>query len=295
VTLIYAPVATPTPGGSTFASASISTTLTVERVFRPWRVNEALEVGVSTTGGEMAATAAARFGFTMNEVAALGGYRSFNWLQRITGMEVDDVKLTREAARIAEFGRGLGPDPVVGANPTLRALLGVVDADDSPLYYDLSAISGREGYAAADNVTDALARFLDRPQLFERGREVAFETSLVGVRDDGSFDVLSEIFGDDRLTFRWSYEQTTDFIWTADLLALLGLAAPPSEIAAMLQNLDPRFAGGGIARFLGFGRAGTVVDPVDPVDPGPIGVPAPAGGAFLALGTLALLTRRRLR
>lgn len=277
-TLRYTPQSTLGPNAFAITDVAVSGTVTVEQVFRPWRLNEALDLNV-TVGSATGARATPRFGFTMSELATLGGYASFNWLQEVIDFHVDGKRLATAAERIAEFGRGLGPDPLPGGNPGLRQSLGLPDADASPLYYDLVAMAGRAAYFAAGHVTEDGAQFDDRPQFFEKGRTAFFQTSLVGVRADGSYDLLADLFDDDRLTFRWSFEQTED-----SLLA-------PFGGAGMLQNLDATLAGIGVATLLGFGFADE-----PPPDPPPVGaVPAPAGASLLALGMLALAVRRRQR
>jgi hypothetical protein len=167
----------------------------------------------------------------------LNGYTHFNWLQTITGFSYNGVPTNvfspygslRENLTAPTF------DPPVGDDS-------IYSGDDYPPYYD-EGPNPRLRYSwSTYNTIDEVQKqyeLIDSPNLVLAGWSAYYSTSLIGVRSDGSYDILSDKFYDPDLTFRWEYTQTADMIG--------------GGVQPLPQNLDPSLGGGGIVTFLGFG------------------------------------------
>lgn len=237
-----------------------------------------LTIDDRSTPGVMFANILPMNRFSIDDAARLGGYDHFNWLQNITSFEFEgETRTVFDPFPLGVLSRGTGLDPLLGGNAGQFA-------DNSPLYWnetnsilfpDSLFIDFDAGDGSPNN-----SSFRDGPNLIFEGWSALFNTSLVGVRDDGTFDVLSDILDNgDQYTFNWKYTQTSN-----SLLSIL--PSGPDGRVTSLANADLSLAGGGQIDFLGFGQIDS---------PAPIPVPAALPMFLTALLGLGYLTRTRCR
>ena len=201
------------------------------------------------------------FGFTSEEAAHLSQYDHFNWLSNVVELSTGQLTGSQEPNSIYRlgisnpdyvnslFGRNFGADPGIGCYIDVSTFSnGICDpafiTDLSSLVYDenLSLPNGRNAVTWNEAITNRGLAFRDAPNLLLKGRQVIFETSLVGVRSLGVDNPADyDVFAD--TVFRWSYTQLED--------SLSGNGISPGEI--ILFNTDPTKAGIGQIDFLGFG------------------------------------------
>jgi hypothetical protein len=183
---------------------------------------------------------ASSFGLSLSQVAQLGGFDHFNWLQNITGFSFNGAPRTSIAPfGVSLVGRSTGVDPALGGN------FGQF-ADNLPPYWNevnCTLCSSNYFIRTGDNQTV----FRDAPNLIQAGWSAYFQTQLIGVRADGTYDILSDTWNDPGLTFRWEYTQTSNFL--------------NDGTVGVLSNIDPALAGGGDVTLLGFGEVGAVPEP----------------------------------
>jgi hypothetical protein len=197
----------------------------------------------------------------LTNAALLGGYTHFNYLQMITKFQYNG----KDEDYISPFGfssigRGVGLDPLPGGNSILQP------NDSADPYWDESNCAlCRPNYSISNN-TDydtSTVRFADLPNLLQKGWSAYFTTYLVGVRSDGTYDILSNVYDNAQdLAFRWEYTQTANFV-NGD-----------SGSYSVLGNVDPALAGDGTVSFLGYGANA--------------GVPEPSTWAMILLGFAGL-------
>lgn len=229
--------------------------------------NDAITLDKDCCGiGSMGAAILPQNGITIQQAAQLGGYDHFNWLQRITKFEFEgEVRSSIEPFGLSFLGREIGLDPLIGGNPWSLA-------DSEDLYFDETPVLFRSDYFIQNGENQVF--FRDSPNLIEKGWTAYFETHFVGVRSDGSYDILSTILDDaDELTFRWKYTQTVDFCPQ--------FLCSESGVVGVLQNIDPLLGGLGEVEFIGFG-----FEPTDTI-------PEPSSAAILGLTLIAWLCRAR--
>lgn len=258
------------------------------------------------------------------EAAHLSGYHHFNWLQQVyeihTGVNnpfFPPVIYNQNTGNLQNpaYGRGLGPDPLMGCmfDPNVLPDLCKYNdykTDNIPLYLDEEV----NGYVAPRNLVPNAPDyrwngpnnnnkwnnglfFEDAPNLKVAGTQVFFVTELVGVKYGAngayeSYDVFSRlnIPNPEDFVFRWKFTQTGN----------------STRNIGMLQNVDELLAGIGEIEFLGMGFGDLEPPPITGIPDGsnggggnggsdpPIPTPIP-GTAWLALlGLSAMwLTRKR--
>lgn len=226
------------------------------------------ELSIDPRDGGMEAFFLPALPMSLQDAANLGGYDHFNYLQHITAFEKDGVK--RDSISIFGLdilGRDIGLDPLLGGNSFLQP------ADDMPFYWDEYKVFGASNSwifnSENTDFSQNNVRFADFPNLIQAGWSAYFTTSLVGVRSDGTYDVLSENYDDaNAFTFRWKYTQTS--------------TVPGEGLGSVVANADPELGGRGEVTFLGFGARAAIPEP---------STWGMMIGGFLASG--AMLRRRR--
>jgi hypothetical protein len=185
----------------------------------------------------------ANFGLNVQQVANLGGYDHFNWLQTITGFSYNGVPESSIAPfGLSVLGRPTGLDPALGGNLGRRA------DSFAPYWNEVNCFLCGSDYYLMSGVNQTV--FRDSPNLIQAGWSANFETQFIGVRSDGSYDVLTDTLDDPGLTFQWEYTQTSIFCLSG---------ADCGVVASVLSNIDPSLAGNGVVTFLGFGESASSV------------------------------------
>lgn len=310
----------PVIGSLSSYSQDTQATINYSIAQRPWTVTELLADRVRPVidrdgqASRISVNLQPRFGYTVQEAARLGGYSHFNWLQEILeirtgvfGPPFDRVTYSTAAGNLAEIsrllGRGTGYDPGIGCyfDPAFRDCSAPEDITDlSALYWDEANAARNLVPGGPDFRWQAWnfgGQFQDVPNLLYRGFEADFRTQLVGVRDDGTFDVLSNlpIPNFDDFTFNWRFTQLSD--WESD-------GNTGDRRIGMLQNVSWGLGGAGLIQLLDANGV-PIGDPVggDPGSGGggggsggivpPIGVPIPGAGSLCLIGVLSAIAMRR--
>jgi hypothetical protein len=185
------------------------------------------------------------FGLSLQQVTQLGGYDHFNWLQTITGFSFNGKPMTSIAPfGISALGRSVGFDPLLGGN------FGSIDDNYPPYWNEVNCPLCESKYYVFTGENQTV--FRDAPNLIQAGWSADFETELIGVRPDHSYDILSDTLQDPGLTFRWEYTQTNSFCTV--------LQVQLSECGqVVVSNIDPSLAGDGVVQFLGYGEVPSAV------------------------------------
>lgn len=160
-------------------------------------------VTVNPVGTSMTAEFVPNFGLSLSQAAQIGGFDHFNWLQVST--DYPNILLSSANGGCGGFRLPVTTpfiDPISGG-------MGGIPADDLPYYWDEKpAGCANPGYALSDNEHDGVdghtvipngdLHFEDTPENKSASADnpMKFITSLVGVRDDGSWQPL----------FTWNWE-----------------------------------------------------------------------------------------
>jgi hypothetical protein len=138
-------------------------------------IDGAVSVNTANSNRTLNATFTPNFGLSLDEAAEICGYDHFNWYQVIT------IDPYAPGGLVVPY-----VDPPSGGGASFGGF-----ADNLPFYWDEEGATGT-GYHLSDNETNTALLYTDTPAepLLQPGESLGFNTSLVGILPDGSWDIL---------------------------------------------------------------------------------------------------------